>query len=167
MDAVPFSCAWRAARRSRASRPVRLAVDGEDARIVGTKGKVVALDIDESALKRLEKKLKIEGINNTEIVLGPAEKRLPYKEKADIIFLGTVLHDFEDQVKVLKNAKYMLKPSGLIYNFDWRKVHGDIGPPYEIRLNEADVLKIVQEAGLKIMSSAIIDNNFYETRIIK
>ncbi len=137
------------------------------AKIVGEKGKIIALDIDQEALSKLTQKLKKEKINNTITILGPAEKSLPFKNIADIIFLGTVLHDFKDPAKVLKNSRKMLKDNGLIYDFDWRKIKSKLGPPFEIRLSQEEVKKLAQEAELKIKSTDIINDLFYEVKLKK
>ncbi len=132
------------------------------AKIVGDRGKVIALDIDEEALNRLSQKIKQNKITNTTILHSAAEKSLPYKNIADVIFFGTVLHDFNDPIKVLKNSKKMLKKDGIIYNLDWQKTRSEIGPPFEIRLSIDDVRKLADEADLKLESSKNISDLFYE-----
>ena len=137
------------------------------AKIVGKKGKVIALDIDEEALDRLSQKIEQQKITNTTVILGPAEKLLPYKDIADVIFYGTVLHDFKDPIKVLKNSKKMLKKEGLIYNLDWQKIQTETGPPFEIRLSKDDVRKLAEDAELKYESSKDISELFYEVILRK
>lgn len=132
------------------------------AKIVGDRGQVIALDIDEEALNRLRQKIEQEKITNTTIIHSAAEKTLPYKNIADVIFFGTVLHDFKDPIKVLKNSKKILKENGLIYNLDWQKTQTEIGPPYDIRLSIDDVRKLAEEAELSFKSSKNISNLFYE-----
>jgi len=131
------------------------------AKIVGKTGKVIAIDSDDEALKRLQAKAAINDIQNISIIHSDAETVEVNKITADVIFLGMVLHDFYDPVKALKNAKAMLKPGGLIYDYDWRKKREDIGPPYEVRFNKEHVKQLGLESGLSIVSSTNIDETFY------
>ena len=39
------------------------------------------------------------------------------------------LHDFNDPVKVLQNAKQMIKPNGQLIDLDWKKIEMPFGPP--------------------------------------
>lgn len=131
------------------------------ARIVGSEGKVFAIDIDKTALAKLSEKLLSEQLVNTTVICRPAEDVIIDNEIADIIFYGTVLHDFKDPLKVLKNASRMLKPDGIIVDYDWRRQNSPIGPPYEIRFSQEYVEQLANEAGLTIISSEVVDSNFY------
>lgn len=131
------------------------------ARMVGEGGKVIATDIDEEALERLKSKLRAEGITNTEVIAGPAEEVIAGDSCADTIFFGTVLHDFQDPLAVLKNAKHMLKDDGIIYDYDWRKQDSPSGPPFAIRFSQEHVAELAAQAGLTVAESKILDDNFY------
>lgn len=137
------------------------------ARMVGPIGKVIAIDIDGDALDRLNGKLQVEGITNTEVVRSTAEAIRYGQSCADIIFFGTVLHDFFDPLTVLMNSKYMLKESGFIYNFDWRKQDSKMGPPFARRLSQDDVTSLARQAGLTVTHSIIIDDNFYAVTLTR
>lgn len=131
------------------------------AKIVGESGKVLAIDTDEKAIAKLNQKLIDNNISNTTLMMGRAEDIIAFKNKADIILFAMVLHDFEDPVNVLKNSKCMLKKNGHIYDYDWRKNESNIGPPSTIRLSEARVAELVNEADLKIHSFKNINDDFY------
>lgn len=131
------------------------------AKIVGKSGSVLALDADENAIARLNKKLIENNITNTTAVVGRAEDIIPFEEKADLIFFGIVLHDFDDPIKVLNNSKRILKKDGLIFDYDWAKKKSDIGPPFEIRFSEEDVTELAKKADLRIASSKRISDDYY------
>lgn len=131
------------------------------AQIVSKKGKVYAIDIDENALNRLSAKLKAQNIKNTKVLNSPAEEFLIKDKIADVIFLGTVLHDFYDPLKVLINSKQMLKLDGFIYDYDWRKQVSPMGPPFNIRLSQEQVKELAKLADLKVSSNKIINQYFY------
>ncbi len=129
--------------------------------IVGPKGKVYAIDISETAIEKLNEKFTDIGFTNYVTRVAKAEETIFGENIADVIFLGTVLHDFEDPAKVLNNAKTMLKKSGKLVNLDWRKKAMDIGPPLDIRFSKAQASKLIEDAGLKIILCTNYDNNYY------
>jgi ubiquinone/menaquinone biosynthesis C-methylase UbiE len=137
------------------------------AKIVGELGKVYAADIDTDAISRLQQKAKDQNIVNIETKVDKAENIIFNKGIADIIFLGTVLHDFENPIKVLQNSNLMLKNSGIIVDFDWRKDSSELGPPQDIRLSLEDVSKISEQSGLKIIEEKNISNLFYQITLSK
>ncbi len=131
------------------------------AKIVGSSGQIYAADIDNDALSRLEDKLKSNDITNTQVIYGPAESADVCRGCADMVFLGTVLHDFNDPLKALINCRTMLKENGVIYDYDWKKRGGQFGPPYEIRFSPDYVIKLATAAGLKVMQVDDFDDDFY------
>ena len=120
------------------------------ARIVGKKGKVYGLDVDEEALTRLGEVVKKEGLKNITLRAGEAEKTILCDRCADIVFFGVVLHEFKDPSKVLANVKRMLKPDGRLITLEWKKEPMPMGPPLEERLNEEKAAGLFKEAGFKI-----------------
>jgi ubiquinone/menaquinone biosynthesis C-methylase UbiE len=137
----------------------------EAAQIIKESGLVYALDIDGSALDRLTKKSDELGINNIKTINLKAENIDQLKDlvgRVDIVFLGTVLHDFEDPLRVLMNLKHTLSKTGRIINLDWAKEESEIGPPLSIRFSTKDVSRLAKEVGLKVDSIKRIAPYFYE-----
>ena len=85
---------------------------------------------------------------------------------ADIIFFGTVLHDFKDPLQVLANSKTMLKSDGIIYDYDWIKQDSPLGPPMDKRFSQEYVEQLVGQAGLRVSKSTLIDDHFYAMTIV-
>jgi len=117
------------------------------ARIAGAAGKVYGLDIDNSAIEELRKQAAREGLDNLELRVGQAEEMILCEACADIVFLGIVLHDFQDPARVLDNARRMLKPGGSLANLDWKKQSMRLGPPEAIRFDETTASRMIQSAG--------------------
>jgi ubiquinone/menaquinone biosynthesis C-methylase UbiE len=69
---------------------------------------------------------------------------------ADIIFIGIVLHDFQDPLKVLANARSMLKPTGRLVDLDWKKEPMEFGPPMHIRFSEEKAIQLIESSGFKV-----------------
>jgi ubiquinone/menaquinone biosynthesis C-methylase UbiE len=120
------------------------------AKKVGTTGKVFAVDIDASAIEKLNQKAEVEGLKNIVAKVGKAEDTFFCKECADFIFYGMDLHDFSDPVKVLKNAKQMIKANGHLIDLDWKKMAMSFGPPVAIRFSEEKALGLLRSAGFNI-----------------
>lgn len=120
------------------------------AKVVGQKGLVYGLDVDEDAISRLSERARRKGLVNLVLKVGKAEKIILCDGCADIVFFGIVLHDFESVTKVLSNAKRMLKHDGRLIDLDWKKKPMEMGPPLHIRFSEEEAAGLIKEAGFKI-----------------
>lgn len=122
------------------------------AKIVGPSGKVHAVDTNAASIETLNRKAAEQNLININAIVGSGEETVFCKECADYVFYSMVLHDFQNPVKVLLNAKQMLKPTGLLVNLDWKKEQTPFGPPLHIRFSEEYASGLIKEAGLKIDS---------------
>ncbi len=130
-------------------------------KMVGDSGKVYGVDVDAEAIERLQERACDAGLKNIEALVETGEKTIFCQGCADMIFFGTVMHDFQDSLKVLKNAREMLAPGGSVVNLDWKKVPTEMGPPLEIRLTEEDAIMLMENAGLKVTEMKDLSENFY------
>jgi ubiquinone/menaquinone biosynthesis C-methylase UbiE len=120
------------------------------ARMVGESGAVYGIDISAAAIENLKASASKEGLYNLKLTAGRAEEIVLCQKCADIVFFGIVLHDFEDPLKVLKNARGMLKPDGRLVNLDWKDEPMEMGPPLEIRFSEDKAVKLITGAGFRV-----------------
>lgn len=120
------------------------------ARIVGKTGSVIGIDIDADALRELKEKARKEHLTNITLILSEAEKSIPCEKCADIVLFGIDLHDFLDPIKVLANARKIIRPSGRLVDIDWRKEPMEVGPPIGIRFDEKKAAGLIEKAGFKI-----------------
>ena len=120
------------------------------AKIVGELGTVYAVDSDAEAVERLKKKADEQNLQNIKVKTALAEETVFCNNCADIVFYSMDLHDFQDAVKVLQNAKKMLKPTGLLVDLDWKKLQMAFGPPVKIRFSEADAAGLMKITGFKV-----------------
>jgi ubiquinone/menaquinone biosynthesis C-methylase UbiE len=134
------------------------------ARIVGTKGKVYGLDSQKSAIDEIKKKAATEELANIVVKVGMAEETLISDVLVDIVFLGIVLHDFQDPGRVLENAHRLLKLKGKLANLDWKKMNMSFGPPYSKRFDQTTASRLITSAGFDIES--IEDSGLYHYLII-
>jgi ubiquinone/menaquinone biosynthesis C-methylase UbiE len=117
------------------------------AKAVGETGMVYAVDTDAEAIERLKDKAEKQHLRNIKVRIGPAEETVFCKECADLVFYSMVLHDFKDPLKVLQNAKKMLKPQSTLLDLDWKKAQTPFGPPFKIRFSEQDAMGLLKISG--------------------
>jgi len=122
------------------------------ARRVGPEGKVCASDIREESVMALRAQAEAEGLTNLFTEVKPAEEFLACEGCADRVFFGIDLHDFNDPLAVLKNARRMLKPSGELTDLDWKDEAMAFGPPVEKRFSIAKARGLMEAAGLRVKS---------------
>jgi ubiquinone/menaquinone biosynthesis C-methylase UbiE len=122
------------------------------ARLVGTGGRVYGLDIRPEAIGRLRERASAEGLTNLELKVGRAEETVLCETCADFVFLGIVLHDFDEPARVLANAAIMLKPGGRLVNLDWKKEPTALGPPLQIRFSQEKAMQLIEAGGFKVQT---------------
>ncbi len=122
------------------------------ARMAGRRGKVYGLDISGEAIQNLGVLAAKEELQNLAVAVGRAEETILCEGCADIIFFGTVLHDFDDPVRVLENARRMAKPGGKLVNLDWKKEPMEIGPPLRKRFSTEHATGLIEAAGFQVVN---------------
>jgi ubiquinone/menaquinone biosynthesis C-methylase UbiE len=92
------------------------------ARVVGEKGKVFALDIEEKMLAQLQKKLsrpENQDVKNIEQVNKSAYE-LPFSDGSlDVVYMVTVFQEIPDKNRTLAEVKRVLKPDGILAISEW------------------------------------------------
>ena len=79
---------------------------------IGPTGRLVCQDIDGTALKALAAKLKADGVQNVEFIVGVAEDpKLPVRT-FDAILISNAYHHFTRPEVMLKHVREALKPDG-------------------------------------------------------
>jgi len=134
------------------------------ARKVGPLGKVYAGDIDSSAIERLRAKAEKEGLDNIFTDVKAAEETIVCEGCADIVFFGINLHDFENPAAVIRNARKMLRPSGILVDLDWKDQPMPFGPPPGKRFSIEKARTMIVSAGFSIVS--VQDSGPYHYLII-
>jgi ubiquinone/menaquinone biosynthesis C-methylase UbiE len=127
------------------------------ARMVGRTGKIYALDASAENLAELKTAIRSTGLTNIQTTIGEAETTLLCKGCADVVLMANVLHDFEDPIAALRNARLMLKPGGKIADLDWKKDKDQLhGPPFAKRFDQAKATSLMEQAGFKVISSTLV-----------
>lgn len=122
------------------------------AEIVGEEGRVYAIDSDPRSIEMLAERVASRGLGNIILKAAKGEETVLFEGKADMVFFGIDLHDFEEPEKVLANARRMLKTGGRVLDLDWKKKDMAMGPPLWKRLTEDDACRLISGAGFRIVA---------------
>lgn len=88
------------------------------AKKVGSKGKVIGVDMTEEMIEKAKENAKKQGIKNAEFLLGEIEN-LPLKDNSvDTIITNCVINLTPDKAKTFSETYRVLKPGGKIYLSD-------------------------------------------------
>ncbi len=107
--------------------------------IVGSSGRVYAIDIQEDHLSRLRGEAMDEGIRNIETVWGNFEKAggTMLKDHAlDAVILSNTLFQLERAEDAIAEIKRILKPGGKLLVVDWAGSYNGLGPAKESIVSE-------------------------------
>lgn len=120
------------------------------AKMVGEKGKVYALDVQQSSLESARSKAKMEGVFNIETVWCDLEAPNGSKlsaDSVDLILIANILFQSSKQVDIIKEAKRILKPRGFLAMIEW--IPGSpMGPKGMNILPKEDARELVGSEGL-------------------
>jgi len=90
------------------------------AKLVGSKGKMIAVDIQREMLLMLDEATKQEKVTNVETVLGTVvDPKLP-NESLDLVLLVDVYHEFSHPEQMLAAIRKSLKPRGRVALVEFR-----------------------------------------------
>jgi len=119
-------------------------------KLVGEKGKVYAIDVQEEMVKRAKEKVEREGLKNVE-VLKSEENRIPLPDSSvDFVFMAFTFHELEDPKAFVEELKRVAKPFAYLAVIDWKKEERDKGPPPEEVLSEWEVGLILDDSGVRV-----------------
>ncbi|MBL4883327.1 MAG: class I SAM-dependent methyltransferase [Planctomycetaceae bacterium] len=88
--------------------------------LVAPKGKVVAVDIQQEMLVRLQNRLSRSGIENVELLLGEEKSPRLEPSSVDVVLMVDVYHEFEFPHEMIMNISKALKPGGRIALVEYR-----------------------------------------------
>ena len=121
------------------------------AKIIGSEGRVYAVDLWEGCIEFLKSEIERLGIVNIEPVLADMSKRLPFEgESIDACLMATILHDLKDNHShdaALSEVKRFLKKGGIFAIVEFTKRDGPPGPPASIRLSPEETARLVEPHG--------------------
>lgn len=113
--------------------------------LVGAKGKVLAVDIQQEMLDLITARAKKEKVTNVETVLGTdKDPKLP-EGKVDLIFLVDVYHEFEHPYEMTEKMVTALKPGGRLVFVEFRMEDPKVPIKLVHKMSERQVVKEMAE----------------------
>lgn len=113
------------------------------ARLVGSTGRVIALDREEGTVEAVRRRAREEGIDHLTVLRGDLAERLPLEDGAvDVVFLGTVLHIptvVAKQGAVFREIRRVLAPGGRLAVLECHPGRHPFGPPRHLFLAPEEV----------------------------
>ena len=107
--------------------------------------KVYAVEISNEMALLLRKRLEEEGVENVGIIV--TEKPPDIDFRINLCLFSNVLHEMERPEEYLRWAA---RKSDVVVVIDWRKVETEFGPPLDERIDEDDMVEMLQTAGLEV-----------------
>jgi ubiquinone/menaquinone biosynthesis C-methylase UbiE len=119
-------------------------------KMVGEKGKVIGVDIQEEMVEMARRKVLEDGLQNVQ-VLKSEENSIPVEDGAvDFVFMAFTFHELEEPRSFCEELKRVAKPFGYLAVIDWKKEPRDKGPPPEEVLSEWEVGLILDDSGIRV-----------------
>lgn len=141
----------------------------ELSKVVGNNGKVFALDINQGLLERLEKESKKYFYENIEFAVADVERKTYLENNfCDIVILSNILHQVENPINVILEAKRVLKQNGIILIIDWKDhfENKKIGPHRDHYISEEKLLAILAKNNL-IIEKHLPAGDYHYALIVK
>lgn len=121
------------------------------ARLVGEKGRVLAVDIQPEMLHMLEERAKAEGLSNIELIEGtPVDPKLPPKG-VDLILLVDVYHEFSHPEPMLSAMRGSLKGGGRIALVEFRLEDPQVPIKLLHKMSKKQILKEFPPNGFRLV----------------
>lgn len=90
-------------------------------RLVGDTGKVYAVDIHTNILDKINREADKMNIINIDTISSDIEERVQIDSySCDIVIISNVLSEVDNSENVVKEAKRILKPGGIVLIVDWK-----------------------------------------------
>jgi ubiquinone/menaquinone biosynthesis C-methylase UbiE len=121
------------------------------AKLLGERGKVIAVDIQREMLELLKERAEAERVTNIETVLGTiVDPKLP-EASIDLMLLVDVYHEFSHPEEMLAAIRKSLKPSGRVALVEFRAE--DLKVPIKPlhKMSKAQIMKEFPTNGFKLV----------------
>ena len=117
---------------------------------VGATGRVYAVDVSPDMVLHMNRQIRDLGLDNVRTILAPPDDPLLADRSVDRFFFCEAWHHIADHEKYLSEMKRMLRPGGQVIVIDFRKADQAVGPPMEMRVARADVVREFEAHGYRL-----------------
>ncbi len=142
----------------------------ECARSVGKEGKVYALDVLPSALEAITGRAKTLGL--TTVIAQRCNLERPNgsslgDESVDWVIAKDVLLQNKDKAVILREIARILKSTGKALIIEWDPSEAVVGPDRELRIKPAELVALIESAGLSVESEPAVGGFHYAFLVTK
>ena len=117
---------------------------------VGDTGRVYAVDVNPDLIVHLNRRIRDLKLKNVVTILCAPDDPLLADASIDRFFICDTWHHIENHDRYLTLLKKMLKPGGEIVMIDFKKAETPMGPPMEMRIARADLLREMEVNGFRL-----------------
>jgi len=117
---------------------------------VSNAGRVYAVDVNPDMIVHLNRRIRDLKLTNVVTILAAPDDPLLADGSIDRFFICDTWHHIENRDRYLALLKMMLKPGGQIVMVDFKKEQTPMGPPLEMRIDRADLVKEMETNGFKV-----------------
>lgn len=119
--------------------------------LVGEKGKVLAVDIQQEMLNKLNLRAEADKSPNVETILGTVvDPKLP-EGKVDLVFCVDVYHEFDHPVEMLAAIRKSLAPGGRMALVEFRAEDPDVPIKPLHKMSKEQIMKEIPPNGFKLV----------------
>ena len=123
------------------------------AEVVGTTGKVYAIDVQKDLLRRIQNEASKRGLHNVEILWGDVELETGSKiveAHVDCVLISNLLFQITGKGCVFQEAKRILKEGGRLIVIDWSESFNGMGPPSSDVVTKNKTLSLALAHGFEL-----------------
>jgi predicted methyltransferase len=121
------------------------------ARLLGDTGRVYAIDVQDTMIEALNKRVTTQGLDNVEVIRGDFDDpRLP-DNSCDLIFFSSVYKEIQNRPAYMRKVRQALKPEGRVAILEYRVNELAPGPPRSMRLSPQAITEEMETAGFHLV----------------
>ena len=118
------------------------------ARVIGTQGRVYAIDVQKSLLEKLSLTAGEQSLSNIEILWADIEDKstlILKEELADLVLVCNVLFQVGDKRAVLENACMLAHTNARVVIVEWSDSHNGLGPDENLIVSKEACIELINE----------------------
>jgi len=133
------------------------------AHMVGTEGRVYAVEVQKELVRRLSEQAQTEHLHNIEVLHGDIEAIGGSKignDTADVTLLCNVLFQVENKKDLITEAMRITRANGRVVVIDWSDSHFGLGPDQSLIVSEETVQELFSNRSEFVSSFEAGDHHY-------